>query len=472
MTQHRFRQLRDLASALRLHRRFRGVEHGTKENLAAYQERQLKDVVRHAARHSRAYAKLCEGIDLSGDFRLNHLPVTDKRMMMDNFDDWVTDPRLRLAEIEQQIATDPEDQYYLGKYRIVATSGSSGFRGIFVYDRPEWQVVMAGALRWAEMFGVSPFGLSTKKIATVKADKATHATSRLGQSMALGMPNLLMLDATSPLDALVDDLNAFQPRLFMGYASLIGLLAIEQLEGRLHIKPEMVASFSEMLGPDRIARAQEAWGITPFNHYGAAEQVMIAADCGAHMGLHHFADMSLVEIVDEAGRPVPPGTSGHTILLTNLHRYVQPIIRYEITDLITEKPGVCDCGSPFPLFSEIGGRTEDIIHLPVADGSQVSVPPVVIADCIIGNADVAEYQYHVEGNCLNLRIVPRRGAQKDRITASLQSALHKALGQQGARDVDIRISFHDRFVRTEAAMGKLKLTDTPTHPGPAPFDTA
>lgn len=443
---------------MRLHLHFRKIEHGTREMLASYQEMQLKKVVRHALENSKAYARLCGGIDPGSNFSLQDLPVTDKRMMMDSFDDWVTDPRLKLADIERQIISDPEDQYYLGEYRIVATSGSSGLRGIFVYDRAEWQVVIAGALRWAEMFGVSPIGLGTKKLASVKADKATHATSRLGQSMELGMPNLLMLDATKPLEELVDELNAFQPKLFMGYASLIGLLAIEQLEGRLNIKPDMVASFSEMLGPDRVARAREAWGITPFNHYGAAEQVMIAADCNAHMGLHHFADMSLVEIIDEDGRPVPPGVPGHKILLTNLHRFVQPVIRYEITDLVTEKPGACDCGRPFPLFSEIGGRTEDIISLPAARGGRVSISPMLIFDCMIGDADVAEYQYHVEGNCLTMKIVARGGADRKQIEDALRRSLDNALRVQGAHDFTIRILFQDRFIRTGATMGKLKLT--------------
>ncbi len=462
MAHHRFKQLRDLASAMRLHLHFRAIENGTREGLAAYQDEQLKKVVRHALTHSRAYAKLCEGIDLSGGFTLSDLPITDKRVMMDNFDDWVTDPRLKLAEIERQIIEDPDDQYYLGEYRIVATSGSSGLRGIFVYDRPEWRVVIAGALRWAEMFGVSPIGLSTKKLASVKAGSTTHATSRLGQSMELGMPNLLMLDATKPLEQLVEELNEFQPKLFMGYASLISLLAIEQIEGRLNIAPEMVASFSEMLGPDRVARAQEAWGITPFNHYGAAEQVMIAADCDRHMGLHHFSDMSLIEIVDENMNPVPPGTPGHKVLLTNLHRYVQPVIRYELTDLVTAKAESCDCGRVFPLFSEIGGRTEDVIQLPAAAGGEVSVSPFLVANCLIGEADAAEYQYNVEGNRMNLRVVPRRGADRARLEAALRTSLSDALNVQGVGEIEIAISFHDAFVRTGATMGKLKLTGAPS----------
>jgi phenylacetate-CoA ligase len=308
------------------------------------------------------------------------------------------------------------------------------------------------------MFGTSPLELSYKKLASVKADKPTHATSRLGQSMDLGIRNLLMMDATEPLEKLVADLNEFQPDLLMGYASLIGLLAVEQIEGRLHIAPEMIASFSEMLGEDRVARVREAWGITPFNHYGAAEQVMIAADCDAHMGLHQFADMSIVEIVDENNEAVPAGTPGHKILLTNLHKFVQPVIRYEITDLVTEAPNACTCGRPFPLFSRIGGRTEDIFTLPGKAGGTVSISPILVFDCMIEHADVVEHQYGVAANVLTIRVVSRRDCDQARLGQALEESVSSALDTLGACDFKVQIIFVDRFERTSATMGKLKQT--------------
>ncbi len=454
---HRLKQLRDLAGALRLHHKFKSFEEGSVEALKAYQEERMREVVRHAATHSPHYGKLCAGVDLSGDFALSDLPITDKRQMMENFDDWVTDPRLKLDALEHQIATDPGEEYFLGEYRIASTSGSSGLRGIYVYNRAEWQVVIAAALRWAEMFGVSPLELSRKRLASIKADKPNHPTSRLGQSMQLGLRNLMLLDATAPLDEIVRGLNDYQPELLMGYASIISLLAIEQIEGRLKIQPEMVATFSEMLGQERVDRAKRAWGITPFNHYGAAEQITIAADCDQHNGLHHFADMSIIEIVDENNDPVPPGVQGHKVLLTNLHKFVQPIIRYELTDLITESPRSCPCGRPFPVLAQIGGRTEDVIAFRAADGELVRVSPLVIHIAIAQISDVTEYQYSPAPDHLLVRVVPRGSANRARLAETVRSSVASALGRLGVAGVRVDVEFVEQIVRSGDTMGKVKV---------------
>lgn len=454
----RFKQLCDIAQAMRLYLQHRRLEHGGAEKLAAYQDRQLKRLVRHAASRSKFYGELYRDIDVDGDVRLQDLPVVDKRLLMDRFDDWVTDPRLKRADIERQIARAPQEQYYLGQYRIIASSGSSGLRGIFVCDRKEWSVVIAAALRWATMFGISPLALSYKKLASVGAGKPMHATTRLGQSMNLGIRNLMMLDATEPLEHIVAQLNDFRPDLLMGYASLIALLAEEQIAGRLRIAPQVVATFSEMLGPDRIRRARDAWGLTPFNHYGAAEEVMIAADCEAHLGLHHFADLSIVEIVDKDRKPVPDGTPGQAILLTNLHRFVQPIIRYEITDLVTRAPDACSCKRSFPLFSQVGGRTEDILVLPGQDGKELAIAPIVIVDRIIEHADVVEYQYLFDGTALRFSVVAREGCDRDRLDAALRQTLRAMLADRGAIGVRVDVAFVDHMLRSGETMGKLKLT--------------
>lgn len=454
---HRFKQLSDLARAMKLHSRLREFEFGTPKEVQEYQRAQLKRIVRHAVAHSPYYGRLCKDVDVANDFQLEDLPIVDKRLMMDNFDEWVTDPRLKLDLIEKQIETDPEEQYYLNEYRIVATSGSSGLRGLFVYDRSEWTVVIAAAFRWAEMFGTTPIELSYKKLASIKADKPTHATSRLGQSMDLGIRNLLMLDATKPVSELVRELNNYQPELLMGYASLISLLSVEQIEGHLRISPEMVATFSEMLGEDRIKRARDAWGLTPFNHYGAAEQVMIAADCDAHNGLHHFADMSIVEIVDENNNPVPSGVPGQKVLLTNLHKFVQPIIRYELTDIVTKSAEGCSCGRSFPLFSRVGGRAEDVIELPGENGKLICISPMLIFDCMLENANVIEYQYFVHGHRLNMRVVARKGVEVAQIEHAIKTSLASLLAKQGVRDLDLSVEFVESIARTGSTMGKLKL---------------
>lgn len=456
---HRLKQLRDIANGLRLHRHFARLEHGTSETLRAYQSEQLQRVVRHAVKNSPFYGEICRDIDISRGIRLRDLPIVDKRLMMENFDQWVADPRLKLGEIERQIETDPEDQYYLGEYRIVATASSSGLRGIFVYDRSEWGVVIAASLRWAEMFGKTPIQLSNAKIATIIADKPTHATRRLGQSMSFGLRNVLWLDATKPLSEIVPALNTYQPSLLMGYASLVSLLAVEQMEGRLNIAPDVITTFSELLSEDRTNRVRKAWGVRPFNHYGAAETVMIAAECAEHRGLHHFTDMSIVEIVDDQNKPVPAGTPGHKILLTNLHKFVQPVIRYEITDLVTEAVAPCNCHRPFPLFSQIGGRTEEILYLPGEGEQAIPIPPLVICDCLLGMADIIEFQYHFSENVMHLKVVPRNGAARQELGERVRGALTSTFTSHGAMNFTIELAFVDHLMRSDKTMGKLKIVE-------------
>ena len=66
---------------------------------------------------------------------LSALPVLTKAEMMERFDELVTDPRLRLRELLDHLETVGDDALYLGEYRAMTTSGSSGRKGVFVYDR-------------------------------------------------------------------------------------------------------------------------------------------------------------------------------------------------------------------------------------------------------------------------------------------------------------------------------------------------
>ena len=70
----------------------------------------------------------------------------------------------------------------------------------------------------------------------------------------------------------------------------------------------------------------------------------------------------MVEIVDEDGRPVPPGRPGAKVLLTNLINYAQPLIRYELTDSVVESRSQSR-GPPWRCLVSVDGRTADILYL-------------------------------------------------------------------------------------------------------------
>jgi hypothetical protein len=129
--------------------------------------------------------------------------------------------------------------------------------------------------------------------------------------------SLRHIEATAPISQQVAVLNRFQPHALLPYPSIAALLAREQMAGRLAIRPEMVATHSELLTPEMARLIEQAWGRKPFNHYGLTEEPHIGTDCALHTGIHLFEDTSMIEVVNDDYQPVPDGTTGTRYLLTN-----------------------------------------------------------------------------------------------------------------------------------------------------------
>jgi phenylacetate-coenzyme A ligase PaaK-like adenylate-forming protein len=186
----------------------------------------------------------------------------------------------------------------------------------------------------------------------------------------------LDLSATDPLDKLVQSLNEWQPDVLVGHSSIISLLAHEQRQGRLHIALCSVFCAADTLTSDMRRRIEETWQTRLFNVYGTTEGGALAAECSFHQGLHLFEDFSIVEVVDEHNRPVPPGAQGDKVLLTVLFRRTQPLIRYEVGDLVcTSTIERCPCGRPFALIEAIQGRMIEMLYLPSSTGGEERISP-------------------------------------------------------------------------------------------------
>ena len=147
-------QIGDLLNALVIERGLRVHDGWTRAELALHQRRQLGSLVRHALEHSRVYRELYRGLALGEEIDLQALPVTNKQLMMDHFDSVVTDSRLKLDALRAHLESIRRDEYYLGEYRVLATTGTSGLRGVFVYDRAAWSKVLANTLRWNRFAGI------------------------------------------------------------------------------------------------------------------------------------------------------------------------------------------------------------------------------------------------------------------------------------------------------------------------------
>ena len=70
----------------------------------------------------------------------------------------------------------------------------------------------------------------------------------------------------------------------------------------------------------------------------------------------------MLEIVDEQGQPCAPGQTGQ-VLVTTLHNYATPLIRYEVGDM-AEFGEPCPCGRGLPVIRKIHGRKRNRLLLP------------------------------------------------------------------------------------------------------------
>lgn len=194
--------------------------------------------------------------------------------------------------------------------------------------------------------------------------------------MRAWMPTL-SFDAAQPLTEIVRQFNDWQPHMLAGYASMMRILADEQLAGRLHIHPHVIIPGSEVLTEETRKRIKAAWGHLPFNAYGATEGgAGLAAETSDHNGMYVYEDNVIFEVVDEQYRPVPPGVYGDKVLITTLFSRTQPLIRYELSDSLRLAVEPSSLNMPFVRIDGIQGRTEDILHLPAGSGGEVQVHPI------------------------------------------------------------------------------------------------
>ena len=113
------RRLADVAQALRLARTQTSREQGPRAQLGQHQQQRLETVVRHAAAHSPYYRRWLDqtGALGTGPVDLARLPVLNKALLMQHFDELVCDPRLRRDELLEWVGQMTRDQLYLDRYR-------------------------------------------------------------------------------------------------------------------------------------------------------------------------------------------------------------------------------------------------------------------------------------------------------------------------------------------------------------------
>ena len=291
-----------IARVLWLRRRLRRHERWSRHQLERHQAADLELLRRFAMSESPFYRTFHHGLKRAP---LTALPPLSKADLMDNFDRISTRPTVRLAEVQTYLDGLTDDRLFRDRYWVSATSGSSGRRSVIASSAHEWAMIIASYGRANEWSGIKSGPTHKMSMAVVSSTTPWHQSARVAATVRSRFVLSERLDAASPLPDIVAGLNRLQPDVLIAYASMIRVLADEQLAGRLHIAPRAVNSSSEVLTGEAQAMTTRAWHLHPFNVYAATETGGIAAECRQHHGMHLFEDLVIPEIVDNHYESVP-----------------------------------------------------------------------------------------------------------------------------------------------------------------------
>lgn len=415
---------------------------GGRQAVAVRQQVRLADLVAYARSHSPFYADLYRSLS-DRVTSVEQLPSVTKATLMARFDEWVTDPAIRRSEVEAFIADRSKvGQPFLGKYMVCHTSGSTGVPAMLIHDGNLNLVnevvglvrMLPNMLSWRDTLRLMARPRSVGLFATdghflgAASLKRRHYERPEREKTSLGISPL------QPMARIVEQLNAYQPNLLGGYASVMTLLAEEQKAGRLHIHPMLLAPSGEWLAPECRRELEEAFHAPVRAGYACSEAPMMAYEC-RHGRLHINADWVIVEPIDQQGRPVPAGVMSHSCLITNLANRVQPIIRYELGDRIMRHADPCPCGSPLPSIL-VEGRTDDILSFRTPGGAAVRLSPLALF--VVGKEipGVRRFQFIQTGpDRLRVRLEAERTADEEQVWGAVFARLSAFLDENQLSNV-------------------------------------
>ena len=136
-------------------------------------------------------------------------------------------------------------------------------------------------------------------------------------------------------------------------------------------------------------KIQNKTGLRVHNCYGASELYGPSfLECEKQAGVHVWADICLMEILDDNGDPCADGERGEMVF-TMLKKEAFPLIRYRIGDISSLVWEKCECGRTHPRLMRISGRTDDMLSI-----RGINVFPSQI-ESVIGEMPFLSTFYHI-----------------------------------------------------------------------------
>lgn len=428
-------------------------EKKTRDQMKALQERQLRKMLAFAYKNSLYYHETFETAGINEDTvmtaPLSSFPKMNKALLMEHFDRLVTAEGLNQEELRRFDAeASLEEKTWKGEYHVVHSSGSTGKPGYFIYDEAAWEMMITGMLRGA-LWGMSMGEILRFLIKGPRVLYVAAADGRYGGAMAVGDgidgmgAKQLFLDIKTPLSEWASRIQKFQPNMVVGYPSAVKILGELEQKGEVRLNLLRIVSCGEPLGASLRQYLEQTFGTVVIDYYGTSESLALGVEMTGENGMSLFDDMNVIE-VDQEG-----------IYVTCLYNFVQPLIRYRISDRLNLLPEHEQTASPFTKVKSIEGRSEDLLWFEKDAGVREFLHPLAVEGfCVEGLID---YQFRQTGkDAFEMLAEVTEKEKEEPVRQEMIRQMERILREKHLEDVAFTVRFVEKIL-PDAYTGKKKL---------------
>lgn len=343
--------LGDLAfgtSVAKYYRMLKETQWWSPDQLQELQNDKLRRLIKHAYDSVPYYKQLFDNLglkpsDIHSSEDLTKLPVLTKDIIRNHFDDLIS------VDINKRKAV------------LLSTSGSTGSPLKFYTDMNALSMGWAATFRAWDWAG---YKIGDKRITFGGGALVPDNNASIIQTVRDKLERNKKLSSFGINDEILrrytSQIEKYNPRFLRGYASSIYELAqFMQKNSIRSIKPRAVFTTAEMLLPHYRETIENQFQCQVFDNWGCNDGGGNACECEKHSGFHIASERSIVEF-DRQGN----NETSSKILLTDLHNYSMPFIRYVNGDIGTPSEQPCECGRNLPLIKNINGRISDFVTTP------------------------------------------------------------------------------------------------------------
>jgi len=307
---------------------------------------------------------------------LTSLPIINKAIFMQHFDE-INTCKIKLSDalkVAEKAENSRDFEPMINNITIGLSTGTSGNRGVFLADENERALWVACILD-----RVIGFSFKKRKVAFF-----LRANSNLYQSTQSKILEFNFFDIFKNVNEHINNLNIIKPQIIVAQPSMLCILAEKQKSGELNIKPQKIISVAEVLSDEDKSFLEFIFKQTIHQVYQCTEG-FLAATCTNGI-LHFNEDFLIIE-----KKYINTEKTKYHPIITDLFRKTQPVIRYELNDIITEKND-CSCKNKMTAIDSIEGRSDDILTFINENKDKISFfPDIFRRTIVLADESITDY---------------------------------------------------------------------------------